>query len=119
MSNQSASATVNCEEDPLPMSAHTQRSHSPTVLYSTMQEQQQQQQHQQQQQSQYVASVPQPQQRVHVIKKNIYSMAGSNSSNDNSNNSAGSNDSPVIFILNIFERKNAANIFFLHNIDFR
>lgn len=51
----------------------------------------------QDQQSPNAVSIPQPQQRVHVIKKNIYLMAASIPSNDNGINAVGISDLSVIY----------------------
>lgn len=93
MSNQSPNAANICKEDSKSVASHLHKSNSPTLSYAVMQDQQQQQQQQQ------TGAVPHPQQRVHVIKKNIYLMSGPISSNDNGISNAGTSDSLVIYRL--------------------
>lgn len=94
MSNQTANTSISCEEDLLSISNHRHESHSPTVLYPAIQDQQ----------SHQIISPPQPQQRVHVIKKNIYLMTASNSNNNTTNcASTSSNSTVMIFKLLIIE----------------
>lgn len=90
MSSQLPHAANNSKEDSKPAAPHLHKPNSPTLSYAIMQDQQQHQQ-----QSQQAGAVPHPQQRVHVIKKNIYLMSGPISSDDNGITNAGT-DSLVI-----------------------